>query len=208
MTNGSGSKSKYVDKVEVLNLSKASGERASWDRPAPVIYAWALVELFFVTNPLQISSKLRVGILRAFGAEIGDEVVFRPRTRVKFPWKLHIGDRCWIGEGVWFHNQDHIFVGDDVVISQESFLTTGSHAIRKDMGLITAPINIASGAWITARCILLGGSKVGVSSVVSPGTVVKAGQVVPDDAILASPNAAIVGRRFSGSVKMEDDEFV
>ncbi|MHC6593422.1 LbetaH domain-containing protein [Arthrobacter sp. C152] len=135
--------------------------------------------------------------LRAFGAEIGENVIFRPRTRVKFPWKLHVGDRCWIGEGVWFHNQDDIYVENDVVISQESFLTTGSHAVRRDMALITKPIHVRSGAWLTTRCIVLGGSTIGVSAVVSPGTVVKAGQNVPDGAILATPDATVVGKRFS-----------
>ena len=85
-----------------------------------------------MTNPWQISSVLRIRVLRAFGAEIGNGVILRPRTRVKFPWKLHIGDRSWIGEGVWFHNQDHIYIGHDVVISQETFATTGSHGYRRD----------------------------------------------------------------------------
>lgn len=159
--------------VPVLDLSSAPGERASWDRPPWIIFAWGLAELLLVTNPLQVSSKLRVATLRFFGADIGEGVIFRPRTRVRFPWKLRIGDRCWIGEGAWFHNQDHISIGDDAVISQETFLTTGSHAIRTDMGLITRPIRIDDGAWVTARCIVLGGVVVGRSAIVTPGSVVR-----------------------------------
>jgi putative colanic acid biosynthesis acetyltransferase WcaF len=185
-----------IDDVAVLDLSLAPGERQAWDRSPLIVYLWGLVEILFVTNPLQISSGLRVKILRAFGAEIGKDVIFRPRTRVRFPWKLHLGDRCWIGEGVWFHNQDHIYVGHDVVISQESFLTTGSHSMRKDMALVTKPIRISAGAWITTRSIVLGGARIGVSSVVAPGTVVKAGQVIPDGAIFAAPEGTIVGQRF------------
>ncbi|MEV8024922.1 acetyltransferase [Microbacterium sp. NPDC080220] len=159
--------------IPVIDLSKAPGERAAWDRPAWVVYLWAVCELLFVTNPWQISSGLRVRILRAFGAQIGADVVFRPRTRVKFPWKLEVGDRSWIGEGVWFHNQDRISVGHDVVISQETFLTTGSHAHRRDMALITRPIVIEAGVWLTSRCIVLGGTRVGRSAVVSPGSVIR-----------------------------------
>ena len=82
--------------IPVINLAEAPGERATWDRPRAVVYLWAIFELIFVTNPWQISSGLRVRVLRLFGAEIGSGVVFRPRTRVKFPWKLHVGDRSWI----------------------------------------------------------------------------------------------------------------
>ena len=167
--------------IPVIDLSKAPGERAAWDQPSWKVYLWAICELLFVTNAWQISSALRVRVLRAFGADIGHGVIFRPRTRVKFPWKLHIGDRSWIGEGVWFHNQDHVYVGHDVVISQETFLTTGSHAYRRDMALLTRPIFIEDGAWVTARCVVTGGATVSRSAVVGPGEIVSA--VVPPGAV-------------------------
>lgn len=192
-----------TSRVRILNLSDAPGERLAWDRPRVVVYLWAIIELLFVYNPWQISSSMRVRILRLFGASIGSDVIFRPRTRVKFPWKLHIGDRCWIGEGVWLHNQDDIFVGADAVISQDAFLTTGSHAVRKDMGLITSPINIHSGAWITARCIVLGGATIGTSAIVTPNTVVRAGAVIPDGVVFGQPDAEILGSRFAPKSESE-----
>ncbi|MBT2533316.1 acetyltransferase [Arthrobacter sp. ISL-48] len=182
--------------IRILDLSQAPGEKLAWDKPRSVVYMWAIVELLFVYNPWQISSSIRVKALRLFGADIGADVIFRPRTRVKFPWKLHISDRCWIGEGVWLHNQDDIFVGTDVVISQDAFLTTGSHAVRKDMGLITRPINVEAGAWITARCIVLGGASIGRSAIVTPNTVVRSGVVVPEGVIFGQPDAEVLGDRF------------
>jgi putative colanic acid biosynthesis acetyltransferase WcaF len=183
--------------VPVIDLSKAPGEKASWDRPIQIVYLWAICELLFVANPWQISSSLRVRILRAFGAEIGEDVVFRPRTRVKFPWKLHIGDRSWIGEGVWFHNQDHIHIANDVVISQETFLTTGSHAHRRDMALITRPIHIEAGAWITSRCVVLGGTRVGRSALARPLTVLSG--EIPAGEIWGGNPAQFVADRFAGA---------
>ena len=180
--------------VPVIDLSQAPGSREAWDRPLRTILLWSLVELLLVSNPLQISSALRVAALRAFGAEIGRGVVFRPRTRVKFPWKLHIGDRSWIGEGVWFHNQDLVHIGSDVVVSQETFLTTGSHAHRRDMALVTRPIRVEDGAWITSRCIVLGGAVVGRSALARPMTVVSGD--VPSNAVVSGPDCAVVGTRF------------
>jgi len=183
--------------VPVINLAKAPGEKAAWDKPKTQVYLWAIVELLLVTNAWQISSSLRIRALRLFGAEIGEGVIFRPRTRVKFPWKLHVGDRSWIGEGVWFHNQDHVFIGSDVVLSQETFLTTGSHAHRRDMALITRPITIEDGAWVTSRAVILGGAHVGRSALVRPLTVV-AGQVAANS-IVSGPDAEVVGTRFPES---------
>jgi putative colanic acid biosynthesis acetyltransferase WcaF len=182
--------------VPTIDLSTAPGAREAWDKPRWKVYAWAVAEIVFITNPWQVSSKLRVAVLRAFGAEIGDNVIFRPRTRVKFPWKLHIGDSTWIGEGVWFHNQDHVYVGDNVAISQETFLTTGSHAYRSDMSLTTKPITVESGVWITSRCMILGGAHIGRSAVVSPMTVVR-GRVEANSIVVGPDGAVATRRRFN-----------
>ncbi|MDN4490654.1 acetyltransferase [Demequina sp. SYSU T00068] len=180
--------------IPVIPLKDAPGERATWGRPPTVVFLWGLCEWLFVTNALQISSRLRVAVLRAFGAKIGSGVIFRPRTRVRFPWKLEIGDDCWIGEGVWIHNQDQVTIGHDVVISQETFITTGSHAHRRDMALVTRPVVVGAGAWLTARCIVTGGVTIG------KGALVSAGSVVPRDigpGSIATGNPAVrVGDRF------------
>lgn len=183
-----------ASEIPVVDLSAAPGERAAWDRPVWQVYLWAVVEVVFVTNPWQISSGLRVRVLRLFGARIGNGVVFRPRTRVKFPWKLEVGARSWIGEGVWFHNQDHITIGHDVAISQDTLLTTGSHAHRRDMALITRPIVIEDGAWITSRCVVLGGARVGRSALARPMTVIS-GEVAPN-AVISGPDGLRIGSRF------------
>lgn len=179
----------------VISLKNAPGERAAWGRPRWFVYFWAVTELVFVTNPWQISSSLRVRILRAFGADIGSGVIFRPRTRVKFPWKLRIGNDCWIGEGVWFHNQDYVFIGHDAVVSQETFITTGSHAHRRDMALVTRPIRIGDGAWITSRCVILGGADIGRNALITPLAVVS-GQV-DENTVFGPPASSAHGKRFA-----------
>lgn len=184
--------------IPVIDLSRAPGERAAWDRPAWVVYLWAVCELLFVTNPWQISSGLRVRVLRLFGASIGSGVIFRPGTRVKFPWKLRVGDRSWIGEGVWIHNQNLVTIGSDAIVSQGTFITTGSHAIRRDMSLITKPIYIEDGVWITARCVVLGGSFVGRSAVVKPVTCV-GGEVPPN--VIWGPNGVEAARFRDGQAE-------
>lgn len=182
--------------VRVLDLAYAPGEGTAWGRPRWYVYMWGLVERLLVTNSWQISSRLRVAALRAFGAQIGEQVIFRPRTRVLLPWKLRIGDGCWIGEGVWIHNQDLLAIGRNVVISQETFLTCGSHAHRKDMALITKPIIIEDGVWITSRCMVLGGATVGRSALVSPMSIVR-GHIPPNSIVR---DGEVIGKRFPEDV--------
>lgn len=194
MTNEQGGKSSSTT-VHVVDLSRAPGEGQSWDRPKWVVYSWGVAELFFVTNPWQVSSKLRVSVLRAFGAKIGSGVVFRPRTRVRFPWKLTIGDHSWIGEGVWIHNQDNVTIGRNVVVSQETFITTGSHAHRVDMALITKPVKIDDGVWVTSRCLVTGGVHIGTSALIRPLTLVT--EAVPSNVIYGAAAPTAMGPRFA-----------
>lgn len=182
--------------VRVINLADAPGERRAWGRPAPVVYAWAAVELLLVHNPWQISSALRVAVLRLFGAHIGESVLIRPRTRFKFPWKLSIGDRTWIGEGAWIHNQDTVTIGADVVVSQEAFITTGSHALAADMALITRPVIIQDGAWVATRSMILGGTTVGRSAVISPNTVVPPNSIISENSIVGLRQPEVTRKRF------------
>jgi len=155
-----------------IDLSKATNGEFTMGRSKLWIGLWILAEYIFVSNPLQLSSTIRVAVLRAFGADIGDGVIMRPRLRVKFPWRLTIGARCWIGEGVWFHNQGQVTVGADTVVSQESFITTGSHELSRTMDLVVKPVTIGNGVWITSRCMVLQGLHIGDNAVVLPGAVV------------------------------------
>jgi len=179
---------------QVIDLSRAPGSRETWDVPVWKVLLWSLAELLLVSNPWQISSRLRRATLIAFGARIGTGVLLRPRLRVRFPWKLTIGDRSWIGEDVWLHNQDQLTIGSDAVVSQGTFITTGSHAHRRDMALITSPVVIGDGAWVTARCVVLGGSRIGTNALITPGTVVRGD--VPDGVVFGTPAGTVLGPRF------------
>lgn len=178
-----------------IDLSQAPGSREAWDRPLRTVLAWALAELLLVRNPWQLSSRLRIATLRRFGAVIGEGVIARPGLRVRFPWKLEVGDRSWLGEDVWLHNQDRLVIGSDVVVSQDSFVTTGTHAFRTDMALRTRPVRIEDGVWVTSRSVVLGGVTIGESALILPATVVR--RDVPPNAIFGTPEASVVGQRFA-----------
>lgn len=160
-----------MNRDKVIDLSAAGHGDFVRTRPKWFEALWMIMERMFITS-LQPSSRLRAMLLRLFGSKIGRNVILRPRLRVKFPWNLKIGNNCWIGEGVWLHNQAMLTIGDNVVISQESFITTGSHEYRNTMDLIVKPVLIKEGAWITSRCIITLGVEIGENALVTPGSVV------------------------------------
>jgi putative colanic acid biosynthesis acetyltransferase WcaF len=142
-------------------------------RARPIQALWfATMNLVFVK--WWCPAWLRVALLRAFGADIGERVLIRHRVRVLWPWKLRIADDVWIGEGAWLLNLENIDIGHDVCVSQEVFMCTGSHQWRSPtFEYDNAPIVVEPSAWIGARATLLRGITIGERATVSAGVVVK-----------------------------------
>lgn len=140
-------------------------------RPLPVLASWvAIHNLVFVK--WWFPSRLRPLVLRAFGARVGSRVLIRSRVRIHWPWKLEVGDDCWIGEGSWVLNLEPVTIGRDVCVSQDAFLCTGSHDRRSPtFEFDNGPIVIGDEAWIAARAMVLRGVTVGEGAVVAAGAV-------------------------------------
>lgn len=133
---------------------------------------WHLMNALFLINPLNLSSGLKVIVLRLFGARIGEGVVIKPGVNVKYPWRLEIGDHTWIGENAWLDSLDHIRIGSHCCISQGVYFCTGNHDWTDPaFGLVIKPIVIEDGAWVGARATVLPGVTVASHSIVTAGTV-------------------------------------
>lgn len=136
---------------------------------------------------------LRVKILRAFGAEIGEGVYIKPRVRIHWPWRLSVGDHSWIGEDAWILNLVQVTIGRQSIISQSALLCSGSHDMHSPtFELDNAPIVIGDGTWIAARATVLRGVTVGDNAVVGAGALVA--KDVPDGEIVLAPLARPVQR--------------
>ena len=139
-------------------------------------------------------SGVKARLLRLFGARIGRGLVIKPHVRIKYPWRLAVGDHCWIGEGVWIDNLADVTLGSHVCLSQGAYLCTGSHDHRRrTFDLITRPIRVEDGAWVAARTTLLPGVTVGANALVAGGSVVV--KDVEAGAIVVGNPAAAIGRR-------------
>jgi putative colanic acid biosynthesis acetyltransferase WcaF len=150
-------------------------DNSDFDRGAPrwMEALWVAVKVVFFLNPIPWPSRLRVALLRLFGARIGNRVVIRSGVHITFPWCVEIGDDVWLGDEVLLLSLATIVIENDVCISQRAFLCTGSHDFRtKTFNLVTRPITVRKGCWIAAQAFVGPGVEIGSESLVSAGSVV------------------------------------
>jgi putative colanic acid biosynthesis acetyltransferase WcaF len=140
-------------------------------RPAWVEALWLVFQALFVSSWLP-GSRHRRFVLRLFGAKLGKDVVIKPGVRVKFPWRLQIGDHSWVGEDVWIDNLAPVTIGSHCCLSQGVYLCTGNHDWRAStFDLITAPITICDKAWLGAKSVVGPGVTVGEGAALALGSV-------------------------------------
>lgn len=160
-------------------------------RSVPVQALWVLFGDPISRSPM-CPVRLRRAILRAFGAKIGERVLIRHRVHIQWPWKLSVGANSWIGVGVELINLEPVTIGDDVCISQQVMLCTGSHrADRVSFDFDNAPIVLEDGVWVATRATVLRGVTVGARAVVGATALVTSD--VPADARVLAPRGHTVG---------------
>lgn len=166
----------FEENVEsVFNLDAApkfdlgSYDQSDFDRGRSgwFILLWWLVQAIVFPLTLHSMSGFRARVLRLFGAKIGRNVIIRPTARFTYPWKVEIGDYSWIGDDVVLYSLDRIYIGHHAVISQKSYLCTGSHDFQtRSFDLKTGIIRIGNGVWIAADCFVGPGVVIGANSIV------------------------------------------
>jgi len=155
-----------------VDLSKFSNK---WYKPGSFIKRalWYFVNILFFKSSLPYPSKIKVILLRMFGAKVGEGVVIKPCVNIKYPWFLEIGDYTWLGEGVWIDNLTDVKIGNNVCISQGAYLCTGNHNYKKEsFDLIVNPIIIEDGVWVGAKAVVCPGVTLRTHSVITAGSVV------------------------------------
>lgn len=153
-----------------MNLTQYSSGTFTRGKSRFVEALWLATQWLFLSSWLPGATLRRV-LLRLFGASIGKGVVVKPGVKVKFPWRLDIGDHCWIGEDVWIDNLAPVRIGSNCCLSQGAYLCTGSHSWKAPtFDLIVRPILIGDGAWIAARASVGPGVTVGEGAILTLGS--------------------------------------
>lgn len=165
-------------------LAKFTGAGYKKGRPLPIQALWVGIGIP-VTRSILCPPAVRNTILKAFGSHIGENVLIRHRVHIQWPWKLSIGNNSWVGVGAQIINLENVSIGDDVCISQEAMLCTGSHlADTESFEFDNAPITIEDGVWVATRATVLRGVTVGARSVIG-ATALVTKDIAPDARIVA-----------------------
>ncbi|OMB92991.1 acetyltransferase [Mycobacterium sp. NS-7484] len=144
-----------------FSLAGFTGRGYHRGRSQPIQLAWLLVSrsvLFRWWMP----NRLRIAVLRIFGATIGRGTLIRHDVKIHWPWKLEVGDSSWIGEDAWILNLEKVTIGSNSCVSQGVLLCTGSHdRVSATFEFDNGPITIGDRVWVAARSTVLRGVHIG-----------------------------------------------
>tara|TARA_B100000989_G_scaffold21953_1_gene14439 strand:+ start:21698 stop:22264 length:567 start_codon:yes stop_codon:yes gene_type:complete len=131
------------------------------------VQLWWIIQSLLISTSPQFMYGWRRMIYRLFGAKIGKNVLIRPSVKMTYPWNVEIGENTWIGDSVILYSLDKIFIGSNVVISQNSYICTGTHNFTKiNFDIERYPIFIENQVWIASDVF------------VGPGVTIDRGAVV------------------------------
>ena len=172
-------------------MSSPPGVLSSSLPPAPAGRRWhvrlAVVRAVFGIFPPFTLNRIRLLALKACGIRTGHATLFLGLPKLSghgaITSRLRIGTHCGFNDGCEFDLAAPITIGNHVSVGHEvRFLTS-----RRESGVeIAAPITVADGVWLGARCTLLPGVTVGA------GTVIGAGVTVTTD---VPPNTLMTGAK-------------
>jgi putative colanic acid biosynthesis acetyltransferase WcaF len=164
------------------------GRSYSWE------VAWYLVKCAFFLSPLPWPITFKAWLLRLFGAEIGVGFSIKPRVNIHFPWKLRVGDHCWIGEGCEILNMEPFTMGSNSALAHFVYVAAAGHDIQDpSMEYANRPVELGEGSWVGTRAYLGPGTVVGKYAIVGAGAVVV--KHVPDETVVGGVPAKVIGRR-------------
>ncbi|MEB3173585.1 MAG: WcaF family extracellular polysaccharide biosynthesis acetyltransferase [Cyanobacteriota bacterium] len=132
---------------------------------------WFYLGDFLVQTHLIPVSGFKVWVLRRFGAEIGQNVVIKPGVKIKFPWRLKVGDQVWLGERCWIDNLAPVTIESQVCVSQNVYLCTGNHDwSQPSFNLRLGEIYLETGCWLAANSTVGPGVRIGCGAVLTLGS--------------------------------------
>lgn len=131
-----------------------------------VVLWWSIQSTLFAISP-QPFFKWRVFLLRIFGAKIGKNVRIRSNVKVTYPWKVKIGNNCWIGDNCNLYSLGEITIGNDVALAHQVYLCTGNHNYSKvTFDILAEPIIIEDEVWLPNDVFVGPGVTIGKGCVV------------------------------------------
>ena len=128
--------------------------------------AWSIVwTLLFRPSPRPFHS-WRAFLLRCFGAKLGPNCHFYPRSRMWAPWNLMCADGVTLGDEAEIYNPSPVTMGSHAIVSQQAYICGATHDYNDPaFPLISFPMSLGAYSWVCARASVSPGVNVGEGAV-------------------------------------------
>lgn len=107
--------------------------------------------------------------------KMSKNVVLYGGFKIRFPWKIEIGEGTIIGDECKLDGRNGLKIGKNVNFSTGAWIWTEQHDINDAMfgsNNSGGPVEIGDRAWISSRSVILPHNKIGEGAVVAAGAVV------------------------------------
>ena len=136
-------------------------------RSAVIVQLWWIIQSTLFSMSPQFMYGWRRFLLRCFGAKVGVKVLIRPSSKVTYPWKVKIGDNSWIGDDVVLYSLGEIEIGNNVVLSQRSYVCAASHDYSSEaFDIFSDKVKLEDGVWIATDVFIAPGITIHKGAVV------------------------------------------
>jgi putative colanic acid biosynthesis acetyltransferase WcaF len=134
--------------------------------------AWSIVwALLYRPSPRPFHA-WRAFLLRCFGATLGPNCHFYPRSRIWAPWNLVCADGASLGDEAEIYNPSPVSMGSHAIVSQQAYICGATHDYNDPaFPLISFPMSVGAYAWVCARASVSPGVNVGEGAVLGLGSV-------------------------------------
>ncbi|MEO6816021.1 MAG: putative colanic acid biosynthesis acetyltransferase [Edaphobacter sp.] len=127
--------------------------------------------ILYQTSPRPLHS-WRLFLLRSFGATMGSNCHFYPKSKVWAPWNLICADQVTAADGAEIYNPAPITFGSHAILSQDAYICGATHDYDDAaFPLLAYAMEFGPYAWICARASVAPGVNVGEGAVLGLGSV-------------------------------------
>ncbi len=127
--------------------------------------------LFYRTSPRSFHS-WRSLLLRLFGARMGGNCHFYPRSKVWAPWNLVCADQVTAADGAEIYNPAPLTMESHSILSQDAYVCGATHDYDDPaFPLIAYAMSLGAYSWVCARASVAPGVNLADGAVLGLGSV-------------------------------------
>jgi putative colanic acid biosynthesis acetyltransferase WcaF len=127
--------------------------------------------LFYRTSPRPFHS-WRSLLLRLFGARMGSNCHFYPRSKVWAPWNLVCADQVTAADGAEIYNPAPLTMESHSILSQDAYVCGATHDYDDPaFPLIAYAMSLGAYSWVCARASVAPGVNLADGAVLGLGSV-------------------------------------